>query len=89
MHDSLLLHKIAAALQRICEENNLTKVKETVIEVSYNSHIGSEDLREHLSEIIPKLVDGNTIINIKKVELAEQTAIIYMLKGEGIDADEE
>jgi len=88
MHDSLLIHKIAAALQRICEENNLTKVRETVIEVSYNSHIESKDLHEHLLEIIPKLVDNSTIITIKKAELAELTAVIYMLKGECVEAIE-
>lgn len=88
MHDSLLLHKIADALQRICEENNFAKVMETVIEVSYNSHIESEDLHEHLLEIIPNLVDKDTVIHIRKVELAEQTAIIYMLMGKGLESDE-
>lgn len=87
MHDSLLLHKIAATLQSICYENNLVKVKETVIEVSYNSHIDSEDLHEHLLEMIPNLVDKSTVIMIKKAELADQTAVIYMLKGEGIEEE--
>ena len=88
MHDSLLLQRIASALQRICDENNLGKIKETIIHVSYNSHIAGDDLREHLMEIIPKLVDSETIIIVKKAELAEQTAIIYMLKGEGLDAEQ-
>lgn len=87
MHDSLLLQKIAAALQRICEENNLVKVKETVIEVSYNSHIESKDLHDHLLEILPDIVDSGTIITVKKSELEELTAIIYMLKGEGVEAN--
>lgn len=87
MHDSLLLHKIAAALQRICEENNLSKVKETLIEVGYNSHIDSKDLHEHLLEMIPELVAVDTVITIKKTELADQTVVIYMLKGEGIEAE--
>ena len=87
MHDSILLQRITTSLQRICEENNLGKIKETVIEVSYNSHIDSKDLHEHLMELIPDLVDVSTIITIKKTELAEQTAVIYMLKGEGIEAE--
>lgn len=89
MHDSFLLHKIAAALQRICEENNLSKIKETLIEVSYNSHIDCKELIEHLLEILPTLVDDKTIITVKKAELSEQTAVIYMLKGEGFESDEE
>jgi Zn finger protein HypA/HybF involved in hydrogenase expression len=87
MHDSLLLHKIAAALQRICEENNLSKVKETLIEVGYNSHIDSKDLHEHLLEIIPELVAVDTIISIKHAELEDQTVVIYMLKGEGFETE--
>jgi hypothetical protein len=87
MHDSILLHKIADALRRICEENRLAKIKETVIEVSYNSHIGSVDLHEHLLEMIPELVYSDTIITIKKTELADQNVIIYMLKGEGVETE--
>ena len=87
MHDSLLLHKIAAAFGKICEENNLAKVKETIILVSYNSHIESKDLHEHLLEIIPERIDNSTIINIKKADIEDQTAVIYMLKGEGTDAN--
>lgn len=85
MHDSILLHKIAEVLLRICEENNFARIEETVIDVSYNSHIDSKDLHEHLLEILPGLVDRDTIITIKKIELADQTAVIYMLKGEGIE----
>lgn len=88
MHDSFLLHKIVATLQQICEENHLSKIKETIIEVSYNSHIDSHDLHEHLLEIIPALVDVNTMITVKKAELEEQTAVIYMLKGDGLEAEQ-
>jgi hypothetical protein len=87
MHDSILLHKVADALRRICEENNLARIEETVIEVSYNSHIDSADLHEHLLEMIPELVNADTIITIKKTELADQNAVIYMLKGEGVEAE--
>lgn len=87
MHDSFLLHKIADNLQRICEENHLRKIKEAVIEVNYDSHVDSENLHEHLLELIPQLVDENTIITLKKSSLEEQTAIIYMLKGEGLETE--
>lgn len=88
MHDSYLLNKIAATLQRICTDNHLGKIKEAVIDVSYNSHIDSQELHEHLIEIIPKLVDNCTIITVKKTELEEQTAVIYMLKGDGLEGEQ-
>jgi len=87
MHDSLLLYKIAATLQRICDENHMGRITEAVIQVSYNSHIDSRDLYEHLTEIIPKLVDDSTIITVKKAELEDQTVVIYMLKGDGIETE--
>lgn len=83
MHDSFLLQKIAGALQRICDENHLRNIKEAIIEVGYDSHIDSEDLHQHLVELIPQLVDNCTIITVKKSELEEQMAVIYMLKGDG------
>lgn len=85
MHDSYLLQKIAATLQRICDENHLSKINETVIKVSYSSHIDSDDLHEHLVEIIPQLVDSCTIIAVKKADIEDQTAVIYMLKGDSAD----
>lgn len=87
MHDSLLLYKIATALQRICDENRLFKIKEAVVHVNYDSHIKSEDLHAHLVEIIPALVDIDTIITVKLEDLEEQTAIIYMLKGDSFVSD--
>ncbi len=86
MHDSFLLHKIAASLQRICDENSLKRIKELEIEVSADSHITSEDLREHLIEIIPLLISKETEIRIRKTALETQNAVIYMLKGEDIEA---
>ena len=82
MEDSYLLDKIAAALQHICEEHHFEKIEEAVIEVSYNSSIESEDLHQYLVEIIPLLVDRCTIITVKKKELREEMAVIYMLKGQ-------
>jgi hypothetical protein len=89
MHDSFLLNKIADTLQHICEDNHMNKIKEAVIEISYNSHIDSNDLQEHLLELIPKLVDNCTIITVKKADLEEQTAVIYMLKGDGFEGEQE
>ncbi len=86
MHDSFLLHKIAASLQRICDENKLGNIKELEIEVSADSHITSENLREHLIEIIPLLISKKTEIRIRKTTLETQNAVIYMLKGEGIES---
>lgn len=82
MHNSFLLDKIVDALQHICEDYHINKIKEVVIEINYNSHIDSHDLQQHLLEIIPKLVDSCTIISVKKAELKGQTAVIYMLKGD-------
>lgn len=87
MHDSFLLYKIARTLQQICDENRLRNIKEAVIEVSYNSHIDSEDLHQHLVEIIPKLVDNCTIITVNKKDIEDQTALIYLLKGDSLDAE--
>ena len=81
MEDSYLLDKIAAALERICEENQLEKIQEVVVEVSYNSPIESAELHEYLVEILPLLVDKCTIITVNKKDLKEEVAIIYMLKG--------
>jgi len=81
MNDSFLLDKIAGSLKRICEEHNLHKIKEVVVEVSYNSRIEETGLHKHLVQSIPELVDGCTIIAVKKTSILEQTAVIYMLKG--------
>lgn len=81
MEDSYLLDKIAAALERICEDNQLGKIQEVVIEVSYHSSIESEALHEYLVEILPMLVDKCTIITVNKKDLKEEVALIYMLKG--------
>lgn len=86
MHDSFLLHKLAASLQRICDENRLGNIKEVEIEVSADSHITSEDLKEHLIEIIPCLVSKETEIKIRKTAVETQNAIIYMLKGDSLEA---
>jgi len=86
MHDSFLLHKLAESLQRICDENSLKRIKELEIEVSADSHITSEDLREHLIEIIPLLVSKETEIRVRKTAIETQNAVIYMLKGEDIEA---
>lgn len=85
MHDSFLLHRLAASLQRICDENRLNNIKEMVIDVSADGHITSEDLKEHLLEIIPHLVNQNTEISIRKTALDEQNAVIYMLKGDRLE----
>jgi Zn finger protein HypA/HybF involved in hydrogenase expression len=87
MHDSFLLHKIAASLQRICEDNQISKIKEVVIQVSYNSHIESQDLQEHLTELIPGLMDNSAIVTVKSAEIEDQTAVIYMLKGDGLETE--
>lgn len=86
MHDSFLLNKLAAALQRICKENRLRNIKELEIEVSADSHITGEDLKEHLIEIIPYLVGRETDIRIRKTALEKQNAVIYMLKGDSLEA---
>jgi positive regulator of sigma E activity len=80
MEDSYLLEKIAAALELICQENQLEKIQEIVIEVSYNSPIESAELHEYLVEIVPLLVDKCTIITVNK---KEEAALIYMIKGNG------
>jgi Zn finger protein HypA/HybF involved in hydrogenase expression len=87
MHDSFLLHKIAASLQRICDDNHIAKINEVVIQVSYSSHMESQDLQEHLKEIIPNLVDSSTVVTVKSAEIEDQTAVIYMLKGDGLEAE--
>lgn len=86
MHDSFLLHKLAVALRRICDENRLVSIKELEIEVSADSHITSEHLKEHLIDIIPLLISKETEIRIRKTALETQNAIIYMLKGDSLEA---
>lgn len=86
MHDSFLLHKLAAALRRICDENRLVSIKELEIEVSADSHITSEHLKEHLIDIIPLLISKETEVRIRKTALETQNAIIYMLKGDSLEA---
>lgn len=86
MHDSFLLNKLAASLRRICDENRLGNIKELEIEVSADSHITSEHLKEHLIDIIPLLISRETEIRIRKTALETQNAIIYMLKGDSLEA---
>lgn len=86
MHDSFLLHRIAASLQRICDENRLGNISEMTIDVSPGSHITSEDLKEHLMEMLPQLVRQDTDIVIRKTAIDEQNAVIYMLKGDSLEA---
>lgn len=86
MHDSFLLHKLVAALRRICDENRLGSIKELEIEVAADSHITSEHLKEHLIDIIPLLISKETEIRIRKTTLETQNAIIYMLKGDSLEA---
>lgn len=85
MHDSFLLHRIAASLQRICDENRLRSIKEMVIDVSPDSHITGEDLKEHLIELVPQLVNKDTELTIRIADLDELNAVIYMLKGDGLE----
>lgn len=88
MHDSYLLHRIASNLKRICNESNIEKIREAIIEVSYNSHIDNENLHEHLLELLPDLLDKDAVITVKKTDIEEQTAVIYMLKGDGLGTRE-
>lgn len=85
MHDSFLLHKLAASLQRICDENRLGGIKEIVIDVSSGSHITGENLKEHLLELLPNLVSSDTDITVRKTAMDEQEAVIYMLKGDRLE----
>lgn len=85
MHDSFLLYRLAASLQRICDENRLCNIKEMTIDVSADSHIISEDLKEHLLELIPQLIKSDTEITIRKTAMDELNAVIYMLKGDSLE----
>lgn len=85
MHDSFLLHRIADSLQRICDENRLSTVRELVLDVSVDSHIEAFDLKEHLIELLPYLIDKDTVITIRKTAIEEQSAVIYLLKGDSLE----
>ncbi|MDF2519546.1 MAG: hypothetical protein K0R84_174 [Clostridia bacterium] len=85
MHDSFLLHRIADSLQRICDENRLDTVRELVLDVSTDSHIEALDLKEHLIELLPYLIDKNTVITIRKTAIEEQSTVIYLLKGDSLE----
>ena len=50
MHDTVLLGKISQELERLCRENNISKLLKLVVEVSSNSPVNHENLKEYLNE---------------------------------------
>lgn len=82
MHDSFLLHRLADSLQRICDENRISNIKGLTIDVSTDSHITAEVLKEHLLELVPQLISEESEITLRKTAIDEQHAVIYMLKGD-------
>ncbi len=82
MHDTVLLGKISQELERLCRENNISKLLKLVVEVSSNSHVNHENLKEYLNEYNLPLVGEWTTVIVKKEAIEEQSAFINNLEGE-------
>ena len=82
MHDTVLLSKISQEIERLCRENNIVKLLKIVVEVSCNSHVNHDNLKEYLKEYNVPLVGEWTTVIVKKEAIEEQSAYIHKLEGE-------
>jgi hypothetical protein len=81
MHDTILLSKISQGLKEICKTNNIKKIDELVIFVSYKSHVNEDNLYEYLKYEGDDLIGIWTKIKIKRDDIPDQTAIIHSIQG--------
>ena len=82
MHDTVLLGKISQELERLCRENNIVRLLKLVVEVSGNSHVNHDNLKEYLREYNLPLVGEWTTVIVNKEAIEEQSAYIHSLEGE-------
>ncbi len=84
MHDTFLLKRISDALYELCHENKIVQVKKLRIITSQNSHLGKENLYEHLKMQPGGLVGDWTEILVDKQDIESLTAVIDSIEGEVI-----
>ncbi len=82
MHDTILLGRISQGLEGLCKENNIIKVDQMIVAVSFNSHVNSENLKTFLQEQNAPIVGEWTEILVKNEDIEDQSAIIHSLKGD-------
>ncbi|MCQ1529601.1 hypothetical protein [Lutispora saccharofermentans] len=86
MHDTFLIKGIYEELIKICDKYDIIRLDRVVMEVSRNSHIDEEEFIEFLKEQNDSIMGEWTTADIRKEDIEENTAIIYVLEGKRNDA---
>lgn len=85
MHDTFLIKSLYEELRKICSKYDIIRLDRVVMEVSKNSHIDEEEFIEFLKEQNDPIMGEWTLADIRKEDIEENTAIIYVLAGKRND----
>jgi len=85
MHDTFLIRGIYEELKKLCDMYDIIRLNRVVMEVNTNSHIDEEEFSEFLIEQNDPIIGMWTMLDIRKEDIEENTAIIYVLEGKKND----
>ena len=85
MHDTFLNHRIYEALIKLCQENEIRRLKKVHITVDFDSHISEASLREHFYERHNPLLGEWTEVIVENESVGRLQAIIRSIEGESPD----